>query len=349
MELLVKEIKAGQEENRINQEKMEADRKADKQDLLAKMDANQAKAEADRKTNKEEIKTGHKELLAKMGADSKASQVKADADREQMQEFMKMLEAYQAKTDAVLPAMQETATAFEPEIEVNTMACQGMEAHQEEEKPASLDTKPEAAQRKEVPVEDAEVIQVGELKKKRRRDRKLAAQHRREKTNTSTRDNCGPQKRLDVARRGTSHRATVARKMQADQRMPSRATLARRMRHIVKKNLTQGARGFPRKRLVMADKKITRCVSMAENKSLRPQGDQSDPRKSLHKDVLEKAREELGSRKAIRLEPAKRTLGTSSRLQETMNWTLWRCQGPPKRKKGNDPHGRTRCWKYRSP
>jgi methylase of polypeptide subunit release factors len=37
--------------------KMEADRKAD-----------QEKAEADRKANKEEIKTGNKELLAKMDA-----------------------------------------------------------------------------------------------------------------------------------------------------------------------------------------------------------------------------------------------------------------------------------------
>jgi hypothetical protein len=49
MELLLKEISTNQ----------------------AKMDANQAKAEADRKTDKEEIKTGHKELLAKMGPTEK--------------------------------------------------------------------------------------------------------------------------------------------------------------------------------------------------------------------------------------------------------------------------------------
>jgi hypothetical protein len=67
-----------------------------------------------------------------------ANQAKADADRIQVQEFMKTLQAYQAKTDAVLPAMQvtetsrkETAAVIEPETEVNTMACQGMEAHQE--------------------------------------------------------------------------------------------------------------------------------------------------------------------------------------------------------------------------
>jgi hypothetical protein len=100
-------------------------------------------------------KTGHKELLAKMEVDRKAAQVKADADREQMQELTKTLQAYQAKTDAVLPAMQvtetshkETAAAFEPETEeVETMACQEMEARQEEEKPTSADRKPEAAKK----------------------------------------------------------------------------------------------------------------------------------------------------------------------------------------------------------
>jgi hypothetical protein len=118
MELLLKEIRAGQEENRINQEKMDADRRTDK-DFLAKMDANQAKA---------------------------------DADRALMQEMMKMLQAYQAKTDAVRPAMRvtetsriETAAAFKPETEVKTMACEEMEAHQREEEPTSAERKREVA------------------------------------------------------------------------------------------------------------------------------------------------------------------------------------------------------------
>jgi hypothetical protein len=84
MELLLKEI-------RTNQEKAEADRTAD-----------QEKAEADKKTDKED-------LMAKLDADRKAAQedlmAKLDADRAQMEEFMKKLQAYQAKTDAVLPAM----------------------------------------------------------------------------------------------------------------------------------------------------------------------------------------------------------------------------------------------------
>jgi hypothetical protein len=162
---------------------------------------------------------------------------------------MKTLQAYQAKTDAILPAIQvtetsrkETATVIEPETnELETMACQGMEARQIEEKPDSLVKKPEAAQQEEVIVDDAEVIPVREQKKKRRRDRKLAAEHRRQKSNTSSRENYGPQERLAVTSRGTSHRATVARIMQADQNMPRRATVARRMRDIFRPNTTRRA------------------------------------------------------------------------------------------------------------
>jgi hypothetical protein len=42
------------------------------------------------------------------------------------------------------------------------MACQEMEACQEEEEPTSVDMKPEAAQQEEVPMEDATVIPVRE-------------------------------------------------------------------------------------------------------------------------------------------------------------------------------------------
>jgi hypothetical protein len=246
------------------------DMKTDKEDFLAKMEANQEKAEADRKA-------AHEDLMAKM-----------EADRAQTQELMKMLQAHQAKTDAVVPAMQvtetsrkETAAVIEPETgEVETMACQGMEARQIEEKPPSLDKKPEAAQQEEVPIDDAEVIPVREPKKKRRRDRKLAAEHRRQKTKPSPRENCGPQERLAIARTGSSRHGRVTRHTkEIDRKMSRRATVARRKRDIVRENLAQGAGGFPKKRLVMADKKTTRCASMAEHKRLRPQRDQLEPRK----------------------------------------------------------------------
>jgi hypothetical protein len=187
--------------------------------LLTKIDANQEKAEADRKADKEE---------------RKVAQEKAEADRAQTQQMMKMLQAYQAKTDAVLPAIQETETSrketaavIEPETEeLETMACQGMEARPEEEKPASPDRKPEAAKERKAPVDNATVMPVEIPKKKRRRDRKLAAEHRRQKPITSTRDNCGPQERLAVTHRGRTHRATVAQKTPIEQKMSRRATVA---------------------------------------------------------------------------------------------------------------------------
>jgi hypothetical protein len=121
---------------------------------------------------------------------------------------------------------KETVAENKPETEVKTMACQEMEAHQEEE-PTSADKKPEAAEQREVPAENATVMPVEEPKKKRLRDRKLAAEHRRQKPKTSTQENCGPQKRLAVARRGTSHRATVARqKEKKTDKMSRRATVA---------------------------------------------------------------------------------------------------------------------------
>ena len=46
-----------------------------------------------------------------------------------------------------------------------TLACQEMEARQEEE-PISLDRNPEAAEQRDVPAEDAEVMPVGETKEK---------------------------------------------------------------------------------------------------------------------------------------------------------------------------------------
>jgi hypothetical protein len=61
---------------------------------------------------------------------------------------------------------KETAAAFEPETEVNTMACQEMEAHQAEEEPTSADRNPEAAKQRKAPAEDAEIMPVGEPKKK---------------------------------------------------------------------------------------------------------------------------------------------------------------------------------------
>jgi hypothetical protein len=108
-----------------------------------------------------------------------------------------------------------------------TMACQAMEAHLEEKGPTSVDRKPEVAQKEEVPFDDAEVMPVGEPRKKRRRDRKLEAQHPRQKPKEFTRENCGPQNRLAVARSGSSHRGNVTwQTKEMDRKIPRRPTVA---------------------------------------------------------------------------------------------------------------------------
>jgi hypothetical protein len=130
--------------------------------LVAKIDANQAKAEADRKADKEE---------------GKAAQVKADADRVQMQEKM---EAHRRELKEI---MEKIMNANHNE----KLACrETTEERLEEKKPTSPDRKPEAAQKAEVPAANATVMPVGEPKKKRRRDGKLAAKRRRQKPKNLT-------------------------------------------------------------------------------------------------------------------------------------------------------------------
>jgi hypothetical protein len=51
------------------------------------------------------------------------------------------------------------------------MACrETTEAHLEEEEPTSMDRKPEVAAQQEAPVEDTDMLPVGEPKNKRRKD-----------------------------------------------------------------------------------------------------------------------------------------------------------------------------------
>jgi hypothetical protein len=81
----------------------------------------------------------------------------------------KEMDANQAKADAEWRAWRkrmdtshkEIMAVIKPGRNMETIACQEMEAHPEVEKPASVDMKPEAAgQEEEVPVEDATVIPV---------------------------------------------------------------------------------------------------------------------------------------------------------------------------------------------
>jgi hypothetical protein len=137
-------------------------------------------------------------------------------------------------------------------------------AHQEEKKPTSSDRKPEAAEQQEVPVEDTEVMPVGEPKKKSCRDRKLAAECRCQKPKVFTRENYETQKKLAIARRETSHRATVAQQKdkRSDNRMPRCATVARRKRHIINSYLPL-EKCHPRRELVTSRTRTTHHAGVA--------------------------------------------------------------------------------------
>jgi hypothetical protein len=132
--------------------------------------------------------------------------------------------------EEIAASHKETVAESKPKKDIKTTAYQEMEARQDEKKPTSMDMKPEAAQREEVPVDDAKVMPVGEPKNKRRRDRKLAAERRRQKPKDKTREKCGSQKRLAVPRRRTSRRAKLARKTNR-QDVPSRNSGTTQERH----------------------------------------------------------------------------------------------------------------------
>ena len=139
------------------------------------------------------------ELLLAMREDRKADQEKALADREAEKEEMEAnRKADQGKEDAQHRELMADWKAW------------GEEKRTTHEK---IEPHPEAMQsvmeHRKVPVENAPKIPVGEPKK-RRRDRKLAAERRHQKAKGLQRGNRGPPKELAVKNRRTSRRATVA-------------------------------------------------------------------------------------------------------------------------------------------
>jgi hypothetical protein len=217
-----------------------------------------------------------------------------------------------------------------------TMACQEMEARQEE-KLTSLDRKPEAAEERHVPEENAEVIPVGEPREKRRRDRNQRKKKKR------TQGNDGYQRRLAAARRGTSHRAEVARKMQTDKKMPRLVTVARRMRNIFRPNTTRRARVARCKENAIGKVRARDNVVRGTQKGWTPRWrqlmGQEGTKETRNRDFEDQLR--LGSkmtsngsyRKAIGLEISKRAAGTSTGLPKMKNCTLWRGRPPSKTEK----------------
>jgi hypothetical protein len=188
IEMLVKaeaDRKAWQEEMAAWQEKTDADRKAWQEEMAAERRAIEARTEA--------IKARMKAMRDNMGAShmEMVAEIKPEMDAEMMayQEMEPCPEEEPTSVDMKPEVAQneklpvEVATVMpvvEPEEETSntrkeTMACQEIEARQEEEEPTSVDRKPEVAQQREVPVEDA-VLKPVKGRKKRHKGKKKAAE-----------------------------------------------------------------------------------------------------------------------------------------------------------------------------
>jgi hypothetical protein len=141
------------------------------------------------------------------------------AKMDDIKEIKEKMNASQARTDdnhekrmAMIRAWRQT------DNEEEAMACEEKTEVrlEEEEEPTSVEMKPEVAHEQEVPVQDAEVVPVGEPAKKRRDRRRLAAVRRQKEKDRSLDVRCrgkeqglaqwkdGCRRNLVAARRGTT-------------------------------------------------------------------------------------------------------------------------------------------------
>jgi hypothetical protein len=156
--------------------------------------------------------------------------------------------------------------------------------------------------------------------------------------------------------------------MQADKKMPRRATVARRIRDIFRPNTTRRA-AVARRRRNAFKKEITQGNFGCQKKELAV----DNCLHRLYKQHYEDSQPLRGTRSSVE-KPAGGTIAPRSRtskwredqeerrrqeVQATIqvllrrhkelpkkdmikNWILWRGRPPPKRKKGNGPYGRNR-------
>jgi hypothetical protein len=256
------------------QEKADANRKADQEKATANRKADQEKANADRTKDREQMLAMRQE----MNANTKAMQEQADANTKAMQELQdiksgqaKMIAAFKEKTDALIAniktdrkettacqyAMETSLKKIEPNSEEKETVVEQHDIPNEEVAVHSLRTcrsetaasqedtemKPDpekmqsVEEHQKIPKEDTAVMPVGGLRK-RRRDRNLAAGHR-QKPKRRIRASCKSRRRLTVAGKKVTRRATVAW----------------RKRNIFRRIVTQGNCGL-RKRLVVTGKRM---------------------------------------------------------------------------------------------
>jgi hypothetical protein len=199
---------------------------------------------------------------------------------------------------------------------------------------------------------------VGGLRK-RRRDRNLAA-GRRQKPKGRIPASCEPRRRLTVAGKKITRRATVAwrkrnvfRKIVTQGNCGPRSTLSaaeimmtrhagvawRREKFVRKDRTRNQAEQETQKRRKEGERlwKVPECTSGIRDRGLR----QQVRRRMRIRDLCCRRPPYLRNegttsgiyRRAIVLEIAKQVVGTSNVLRKIRKWILWRGRPPPKRKK----------------
>jgi hypothetical protein len=299
-------------------------------------------------------------------------------EEHEIEQVMEMLKTMMAKREAnrkanheemmaMIKAWGKALDAWPTDIKNDrkeTMACQGnMEAHLEEDKPASVETTPEVADDQEVPVEDAVEMPAGEPRK-RRRDRHLAAVRRQKKKDRVLDARCrgreqgqaqrknGCPKNLVAARRGRTCCAGVARRILftkttrsrlivAVREVPHRATVARR--NILPRKDTTRKHRESRKKLAATGRKETRRAKVVRQKRNfvgRNQRKEFATGRNHAEHKVERGtqgiwalKKRFWTRQMGRAGPEDLSGGPYVASRNIKCWTLWRGRPPPKRKK----------------
>jgi hypothetical protein len=276
--------------------------------------------------------------------------------------MMKVMHANQAKAEThhkdFLARMDARWNAWREIMNPNhdeMVAYQEVEARPQEKEPTSVDTKPEAAEERQVPEGNATVMPVEEPKKKRRRDRLLAAECRRHKQKISTQENGAPQKKLPVACRKVSHCATVAwhKRNIFWQNTTCRAQVARQMENVAGRNCTMAVIERATQRVGLLTKNLrTHHEGKRGTKNIGGRWPLCQKRKVPTKNDIGRCRAgqrlhlgRRGTRKktpyeTVNVKITKQITRFTAGLLPVKNWTLWKGRPSPKRKKGNGPYGR---------
>jgi hypothetical protein len=301
----------------------------------------------------------------------KAMQEKADADRKADQE---KADAGQAE---VIAAIERKTDAWIANIKIDreeTTACHAeMESNPEKIEP-DPGTMQSAEEHQEIPMEDAAVMPVGGLRK-RRRVRNLAAEGRQKKKDR-TLGNRGSRRKLTVAGKKMTRRATVAwRKMNVFRRklvwkirmqrncglrkdwttdkVEREARRARMLRRRLRSRQENGQRIRDlggRRPLYRRKRRPTKNdIGECKLRHRSPMGSRETRKTAIGEILRMNIAQQVAEifRKTRKLEMDVRTARSTIEKQKIKKWTLWRGRPPPKRKKGR-VRGKSRAmWDHR--